>query len=344
MIRRMLLPILALLALFAQPALAASLDARRCFPGTPGITDCIAGRFLEFWTTGGGLEVFGYPITDQHAEARGEASVSYVTQWFERNRFERHPEQVAPYDVLLGRLGAELLLKHGRDWRTEEQVGTNPLRAPCRQFTVAPAITREVCGAFLVYWLGHGLQDARLDRYGTSLALFGLPLTGVRQETNPNGDAVLTQWFERARFEWHPAQADPYKVQLGLLGTEAHRLQVGADATAGIEGEVLVGPTCPVEVQSRQCAPRPLAATIVVADQATAREVMRFASQADGHFHVALAPGSYLLIPQMLPDRALPRPPGPITILVLPNQYARVTIVYDSGLRCALACPPRETP
>ncbi|GIV97011.1 MAG: hypothetical protein KatS3mg057_1668 [Herpetosiphonaceae bacterium] len=31
---------------------------------------------------------------------------------------------------------------------------------------------------------------------------------------------MLTQWFERARFEYHPSNPDPYKVLLGLLGTE----------------------------------------------------------------------------------------------------------------------------
>ena len=29
----------------------------------------------------------------------------YKTQWFERARFEEHPENKAPYDVLLGLLG-----------------------------------------------------------------------------------------------------------------------------------------------------------------------------------------------------------------------------------------------
>jgi hypothetical protein len=32
----------------------------------------------------------------------------YLTQWFERARFEYHPENAAPYDVLLGRLGSAL--------------------------------------------------------------------------------------------------------------------------------------------------------------------------------------------------------------------------------------------
>jgi glucose/arabinose dehydrogenase len=38
---------------------------------------------------------------------------------------------------------------------------------------------------------------------------------------------VLTQWFERARFEYVPSNPDPYKVLLGRLGAEAY------DASAG---------------------------------------------------------------------------------------------------------------
>jgi hypothetical protein len=42
----------------------------------------------------------------------------YLTQWFERAKFEYHPENKAPYDVLLGRLGAELP-------RDQPQAGAN---------------------------------------------------------------------------------------------------------------------------------------------------------------------------------------------------------------------------
>ncbi len=47
-------------------------------------------------------------------------------------------------------------------------------------------------------------------------------------ETNSSGANVLTQWFERARLEWHPTNPEPYKVLLGLLGNEARS---GADVT-----------------------------------------------------------------------------------------------------------------
>jgi hypothetical protein len=43
-----------------------------------------------------------------------------------------------------------------------------------------------------------------------------LPLTEPRMETNNVGDTVLTQWFERARLEYHPTQG----ILLGLLSNE----------------------------------------------------------------------------------------------------------------------------
>jgi hypothetical protein len=50
---------------------------------------------------------------------------------------------------------------------------------------------------------------------------------------------VLTQWFERARFEWHPNKPDEFKVLLGLLGRE-----IGPPAIAGRVPPV--NATCPL--------------------------------------------------------------------------------------------------
>jgi uncharacterized protein YkwD len=49
-----------------------------------------------------------------------------------------------------------------------------------------------------------------------------MPLSEAAPERSPtDGKTYLTQWFERARFEYHPEQAGtPYEVLLGLLGAE----------------------------------------------------------------------------------------------------------------------------
>jgi hypothetical protein len=65
--------------------------------------------FLSYWRTQGGLERFGYPLTERMEEQiEGR---SYPVQYFERRRMEYHAELAGtPYAILLGRLGAELVL------------------------------------------------------------------------------------------------------------------------------------------------------------------------------------------------------------------------------------------
>ncbi len=195
-----------------QPARA----AERSFPET---NQTVGGRMLDFWNVNGGLAVFGLPISDQRSERTDVGR--FAVQHFERARLELHPEHQAPYDVLLGRLGDDLLRRQGRDWRTEPNQD-NPLGGSCLRFEQTQ---RDVCGPFLDYWRSHGLRDPRLNPYQRSLALFGLPLTGVKMERNTSGDNVLTQWFERARFEYHPNNPQPYTVLLGRLGAENYAPQ-----------------------------------------------------------------------------------------------------------------------
>ncbi|MBC8161104.1 MAG: hypothetical protein H7Z42_07775, partial [Roseiflexaceae bacterium] len=99
-----------LLALLLSGAGPASAQAQACF-GQTG--HCIGGRFAEYWQQNGGLAVFGYPLSDELTEG------GRTVQYFERQRFELHRENAAPYDVLLGLLGEEVLRQRGVDWQTQ---------------------------------------------------------------------------------------------------------------------------------------------------------------------------------------------------------------------------------
>src|SRR6478735_4664308 len=99
---RRLLAVLTMLVAVGFPASAARAQTPLCF-NVPGITNCIEGRFLEYWQQNGGLPVFGYPISAATQQTTAEGT--FLTQYFERSRFELHPEKARPYDVLLGRLG-----------------------------------------------------------------------------------------------------------------------------------------------------------------------------------------------------------------------------------------------
>ncbi len=50
-----------------------------------------------------------------------------------------------------------------------------------------------------------------------SLALFGYPISDPFIDPDSH---MLVQYFERAVFEYHPENPDPYKVELRRLGAE----------------------------------------------------------------------------------------------------------------------------
>jgi hypothetical protein len=67
----------------------------------------LANAFFTFWLNNGGLAVFGYPISEEIQEVSPTDGKTYTVQYFERNRFEWHPENPPSDNVLLGLLGME---------------------------------------------------------------------------------------------------------------------------------------------------------------------------------------------------------------------------------------------
>jgi hypothetical protein len=94
-----------------DPAVPAMPAPARYFPETG---HNLSGVFKTYWETQGGLAVHGYPITEQFEETNPLDGKSYRVQYFERSRFELHPENAgSPYEVLLGQLGTQLSQKRG---------------------------------------------------------------------------------------------------------------------------------------------------------------------------------------------------------------------------------------
>jgi hypothetical protein len=208
---RALLVFLGILSFVILSPAASSHAAQRCFTET---NQCMDGRIAEFWEQNGGLAVFGFPIGP--LEQLTVDGKTFTVQRFERNRLELHPENKRPYDVLLGRLGADRLGQQGRDWFGFAKSGDT---GGCRVFAETG---HSVCGPILKAWRANGLQiDGKKSvSEAESLALFGMPLSGLMTETLSDGKQYQVQWFERARFELHPENAAPYDVLLGLLGSE----------------------------------------------------------------------------------------------------------------------------
>lgn len=67
----------------------------------------LRGAFLEFWEKNGGVDIFGYPISDELQEILPEDNAYHTVQYFERVRMELHPaDENQP--IKLGLLGTAL--------------------------------------------------------------------------------------------------------------------------------------------------------------------------------------------------------------------------------------------
>jgi hypothetical protein len=161
----------------------------------------VSGAFQTFWQQHGGLATFGYPLTEAFEED------GRTVQYFERQRFELHPENAAPWNVLLGLLGSEALDGSAHPPVEPQDGGTCDYHA---------TTGHNACGRFREVWQAGGLL------------IYGYPITEEYDE-----DGLTVQYFERARFEHHPGNQPPYDVLLGLLGYEALEARYGGNLPDG---------------------------------------------------------------------------------------------------------------
>ena len=105
----------------------------------------------------------------------------------------------------------------------------------------------------------------------------------------------------------------------------------GTGSTTGIRGVAEMGPMCPVMVQGSPCPDRPVVgATIQVLDGSN-RVVAKGVSDADGHFEISVAPGSYMIVGRY--SSGLNRSSRPVAATIPDTGFATVTVVFDSGIR-----------
>ena len=68
---------------------------------------------MPYWQAWG-PRLFGFPLSEAFQEVSKDDGKSYPVQYFERNRFELHPEYAgSPYEVLLGLLGVTVARDRG---------------------------------------------------------------------------------------------------------------------------------------------------------------------------------------------------------------------------------------
>ena len=106
---------------------------KRYFPET-GHT--VPFAFLEFYNSHGGLDIFGYPISEWLAEPNGR-----IVQYFQRSKMEWYPEN-SEQRVQLGMLGSqyvERFVDPNEKRREDPRIGPRPLLRPEEKGSFAPA-------------------------------------------------------------------------------------------------------------------------------------------------------------------------------------------------------------
>ncbi|NJC97120.1 MAG: carboxypeptidase regulatory-like domain-containing protein [Anaerolineae bacterium] len=98
---------------------------------------------------------------------------------------------------------------------------------------------------------------------------------------------------------------------------------------SGIEGQVFIGPMCPVVREGEECPDEPYQAALTV-NSLTGERIVQVQTDEEGRFRIPLPPGEYILHPES-PNR-LPFA-GDQTVTVVEGSFTQVTVNYDSGIR-----------
>lgn len=167
-----------------RPAGAQSPTDTQYFPETG---HNVKGDFLRFFkSVKDPVLLFGYPITEQMASKDGK-----TVQYFQRARFELHPELPEKQRVQLTDLGQAMYHSGSQQLNVD-----NP--AACQLFPTG----FRVCFAFLEFYQANG-----------GAAQFGNPISPFEFQEN-----LIVQYFEKARFEWRADRPEGQRVVLTGLG------------------------------------------------------------------------------------------------------------------------------
>lgn len=99
---------------------------------------------------------------------------------------------------------------------------------------------------------------------------------------------------------------------------------------SGAEGQVTIGPMCPVVQVGNPCPDQPYQATLAILTGTTRHKVIQFQTDQNGFFRVALAPGEYILQPES--PGGMPHA-SEAAFTVQAHRFTRLDVVYDSGIR-----------
>jgi len=173
----------------------------------------VSGEFLSaYYRVPDPERVYGNPITRQFQDS----STGLWVQYFEKTRFELHPEAPRDQRVQLAPIG-QILYETGQGALLIEESGD------CKVF---PETGYRVCHAFLDFYQVYGGSNQ-----------FGLPISDFELLNNR-----IVQYFEKARLEWRPELPRGERVVVGNLGLELFfLLKVEAGNMAPEQGDIIDG-------------------------------------------------------------------------------------------------------
>jgi hypothetical protein len=151
----------------------------------------IHGVFQVYYRAHNGSESFGAPLTEAFWEK------DRIVQYFERARFEFHPENPEPYRVQLGMLGEQY---YGITDLPIKSQAIPPANNP--NFRYFPESGQMISFAIKEYFDRSGRTD-----------ILGYPVSGLRFE-----GGSFVQYFQRQRLVWNPAEASANKVRPSPVG------------------------------------------------------------------------------------------------------------------------------
>jgi hypothetical protein len=160
-------------------------------PYFPQTGHSIKGDFYNtYYSVEYPFDVFGFPITGLLQDQTSGG----IVQYFQRARFELHPENPPESRVQWTPIGQYLYIPGTAQSSSDDFQN-------CRIF---PETGFQVCMAFRDFFEAKG-----------GVAIFGYPISNL--ETH---DGLIVQYFQRSRLEWHPEQSSGKRVVISNLGME----------------------------------------------------------------------------------------------------------------------------
>jgi hypothetical protein len=182
--------LIALTGVTGNQVFAQAIADREYFPDTG---HWVTGEFLKkYYSVPNPQDLFGDPITDAFIETISGLKVQY----FEKARFELHPEEIPDLRVKLSNLGSYLY----------QQGQTLPVLYNASGCRFYPQVIDGyyICYDFLEFF----------DQNG-GVAHFGYPISNFEIL-----DGWIVQHFQRARLEWHPENREGKSVVVSNIGLE----------------------------------------------------------------------------------------------------------------------------